>query len=143
MSTFNPSKIRKEVEEFTPGRPEKFQDLVAAKDVIAELRKKRASHRSIAELLTRHCLPISKSSVAQFCHKVLGEKVRPYRRPSRQPAPVAETETAVQVETSPVPAPPTEASPSPGSAGDAPPATRPHGPRIAQIRMLKPQSQTT
>ena len=84
MSSFNPDKIRKAVEEFTPRRPEKFQELFAAKDVVIELRKKRASYRSIADLLTRHCLPTCKTSVALFCHKILGEKVRPYKRPAHE-----------------------------------------------------------
>ena len=65
------------VAEFTPRRPQRFQELAPAKDVIAELRQKRASYRAIAELLTQHCLPISKTAVAAFCHEVLGEIVRP------------------------------------------------------------------
>jgi len=61
MNTFDPGAIRKAVAEFTPLRPQKFQDLIPAKDVIVELRQKRASYRSIADLLTQHCLPISKT----------------------------------------------------------------------------------
>src|SRR5438045_9393028 len=59
MSAFDPAAVRKAVDEFTPRRPEKFQDLMPAKDVIVELRQKRASYRSIADLLTQHCLPTS------------------------------------------------------------------------------------
>ena len=81
MTTFDPATIRKAVEEFTPLRPQKFQDLLPAKEVIAELRQKRASYRSIAELLTEHCLPVSKTAIAAFCHKMLGEKLRPRKRP--------------------------------------------------------------
>ena len=137
MSSFNPDKIRKAVEEFTPRRPEKFQELFAAKDVVIELRKKRASYRSIADLLTRHCLPTCKTSVALFCHKVLGEKVRPYKRlaPERPAAP----EMPVREEVSPQ----TEASPPADANGGETPPTRARGPRIAQVRMLKPQPQTT
>src|SRR6516162_6433362 len=58
--------------------------LLPAKDVITELRQKRASYRSIAELLTQHCLPTSKTAIAMFCHQVLGESVRPRRRPGRK-----------------------------------------------------------
>ena len=43
MSSFDPTTVRKAVEEFTPIRPQKFQDLFPAKDVIAELRQKRAA----------------------------------------------------------------------------------------------------
>jgi len=76
MSSFDPAAVRKAIEEFTPRRPQKFQDLLPAKDVIVELRQKRASYRSIAELLTQHCLPTSMTAIAQFCHQVLGENVR-------------------------------------------------------------------
>jgi hypothetical protein len=84
MSAFDPSKIRKAVEEFTPRRPQKFHELFAAKDVIVELRQKHASYRSIADLLTRHCLPTCKTSVALFCHKILGEATRTRGRPARE-----------------------------------------------------------
>src|SRR5207249_7184461 len=84
MSTFDPTTVRKSVEEFTPRRPPKFQDLLPAKDVIVELRQKRASYRSIADLLTQHCLPTSKTAIAMFCHQVLGENVRPRKRPGRR-----------------------------------------------------------
>src|SRR5438309_2763995 len=84
MSSFDPATVRKAVEEFTPSRPQKFQDLFPAKDVIAELRQKRASYRAIAELLAKHCLPTSKTAIAAFCHEVLGEIVRTRRRPRRK-----------------------------------------------------------
>jgi transposase-like protein len=84
MSAFDPTTVRKAVEEFTPSRPQKFQDLFPAKDVIAELRQKRASYRAIADLLTKHCLATSKTAIAAFCHQVLGEIVRPRRRPARK-----------------------------------------------------------
>src|SRR5437016_9852335 len=84
MSSFDPTTVRKAVEEFTPSRPQKFQDLFPAKDVIAELRQKRASYRAIAQLLTKHCLATSKTAIAAFCHQVLGEIVRPRRRPGRK-----------------------------------------------------------
>src|SRR5207244_314702 len=66
MSSFDPTTVRKAVEEFTPSRPQKFQDLFPAKDVIAELRQKRASYRAIAELLTKHCLLTGKTAIAVF-----------------------------------------------------------------------------
>jgi hypothetical protein len=52
LSSFDPASVRQAVADFTPRRPQRFQDLYAAKDVIAELRQKRASYRAIAELLT-------------------------------------------------------------------------------------------
>ena len=141
MSNFNPSKLRKAVDEFTPRRPEKFHELSAARDVIIELRQKRASYRSIAELLTRHCLPTCKTSVALFCHLVLGETTRTRGRPARE-QPI-ESEVTDRDETpnvtTPVPEPPTIVA---SNGVDNPPA-RARGPRIAQIRMLKPQPQST
>ena len=73
MIPFHSVEASQAVTEFAPPQPERFRELSAAKDFIAELRKKRASFRSIADLLTRHSLPISKSAVAEFCHEVLGE----------------------------------------------------------------------
>jgi hypothetical protein len=141
MPSFNPNKIRKAVEEFTPRRPEKFQELIAAKDVIIELRRKRASYRSIADLLTRHCLPTCKTSVGLFCHKILGETVRPYRRPKHQQPPAVEV--PAREEASPATAPLAAASPPADSNAIETPQPRARGPRIAQVRMLKPQPQTT
>jgi len=57
MSSLDPAAVRKAVEAFTPRRPQKFQDLIPAKDVIVELRQKRASYRSIADLRLRSTFP--------------------------------------------------------------------------------------
>ncbi len=142
MSSFDPAIVRKAVEEFTPRRPQKFQDLLPAKDVIAELRLKRASYRSIADLLTQHCLPTSKTAIAVFCHQVLGEGVRPRKRPARK-RPSVSTPSNGEV---------TTLETALASEGGAPiesvtnhdsneaAQTRSRGPRIAQVRMLKPQS---
>jgi hypothetical protein len=142
MSSFDPAAVRKAVEEFTPRRPQKFQDLLPAKEVITELRQKRASYRSIADLLTQHCLPTSKTAIAVFCHQVLGENVRPRRRPGRKRPSVS----------TPVNGEATTPKPAAASDGGAPlesitnpdggetPQARTRGPRIAQVRMLKPQT---
>jgi hypothetical protein len=131
MSTFDPATIRQAVADFTPRRPQKFQDLLPAKDVIAELRQKRASYRAIADLLTKHCLPTSKTAVAVFCHEVLSEVVRPYRRPGRR-------RTATPTVSAGDAAVPAELE-SPADPKAAPP-TRTRGPRIAQVRMLTPET---
>jgi len=142
MSSFDPAAVRKAVEEFTPRRPQKFQDLLPAKEVIVELRQKRASYRSIADLLTLHCLPTSKTAIAQFCHQVLGENVRPRKRPVRKRPTVAmsgngEGMTPEQASATEVAAA-TEPLANP-DGGDATPG-RARGPRIAQVRMLKTQT---
>ena len=142
MTSFDPATVRQAVAEFTPLRPQKFQDLLPAKDVIAELRQRRASYRAIAELLTQHCLPTSKTAIAAFCHQVLTEIVRPRRRPARRraPSPVepnGRTATPAQSEPADERAP---QEPQPDSNGSGNPQTRSRGPRIAQVRMLKPES---
>lgn len=144
MSSFNPEEVRRAVAEFTPARPQRFQDLAPAREVIVELRQKRASYRAIAELLTQHCLPISKTAVAAYCHEVLGEIVRPKRRTNRRrPFPIAPANG--DGHDSPLPlVPPMSKSMDADSAGDAngteAPAPRSRGPRIAQVRMLNPES---
>lgn len=132
MSSFDPATVRQAVAEFTPLRPQKFQDLLPAKDVIAELRQRRASYRAIAELLTQHCLPTSKTAIAAFCHQVLAEIVRPRRRPARKRPPSPAEPNGRVASVSPEPAA--------ESGSEDLPQTRSRGPRIAQVRMLKPES---
>ena len=139
MTSFDPASVRQAVAEFTPRRPEKFQDLIPAKDVIAELRQKRASYRAIAELLTQHCLPTSKTAVAVFCHEVLGEIVRPRRRPGRKLPVVPAMSSSDAVQQQPPDTIPAAEPPATGSGEDSQ-QSRPRGPRIAQVRMLKPQT---
>ena len=122
MSAFNPLEVRREVEQFTPRRPQKFRDLFPAKAVIAELRQKHASYSAIAEFLTKHCLPTGKTAVAMFCHEVLGESVRPYHWQNSGEA--VRSESKAKSNGSPDPAP-----------SELP---APRGPRIARVRMLNP-----
>jgi len=136
MSSFDPTTVRQAVSEFAPLRAERFRELSAAKDFISELRQKRASYRAIADLLTRHSLPISKTAVADFCHEVLGEtsrhqKHRPQKRPPISPVSNAESSSPV----APPLAPLTTGNPGENQQ------PRVRGPRIAQIRMLKPLNQ--
>ena len=142
MSSFDPATVRKAVEEFTPRRAQKFQDLLPAKDVITELRQRRASYRSIADLLTQHCLPVSKTAIAVFCHQVLGETVRPHKRPGRKRPAVSALPNGGEMVSNPIPVTETTASaqPSAKSNGDEASPARTRGPRIALVRMLKPQS---
>jgi hypothetical protein len=85
MTTFDPAEVRKAVAEFTPRRPQKFQDLILAREVIVELRQKSASYHSIADLLThltrRGLAPRKKS---QTCAGALTPKAEP-RRQNYQP----------------------------------------------------------
>jgi hypothetical protein len=132
MTSFDSAAVRQAVAEFTPLRPQKFQDLIPAKDVIVELRQKRASYRAIAALLTQHCLPTSKTAIAAFCHQVIGEIVRPHRRAGRK-RPQSPAEPNGRVATQPQPEPVDSNGAETSKAGS-------RGPRIAQVRMLKPES---
>jgi hypothetical protein len=135
MSAFDPNDVRKAVAEFTPRHQQKFENLLPAREVIVELRQRRASFRAIAELLTQHCMPTGKTAIADFCHEVLGETIRSHRRAPRKRLPAVKPEG----ETKLVPLAPTTAAPveppNPEAAAD-----RPRGPRIAQIRKLTPQN---
>jgi hypothetical protein len=135
MSSFDPIIAHKAVTEFAPPRSERFRELSAAKDFITELRQKRASYRSIADLLTRHGLPIGKTAVAAFCHVVLGETSRSNKHRVRK-RPLISDSANGQL---PLPATPPSVPPATGNGGENP-QTRVRGPRIAQIRMLKPQN---
>jgi len=132
MNMFDPATIRQAVADFTPRRPRKFQDLLPAKEVIAELRQKRASYRAIAELLTKHCLPTSKTAIAGFCHQILGEIVRPHRRFHRKRIPPATPLQPAEVR-------PPDVAPA-ESDGKQSPQPRARGPRIAQVRMRTPDA---
>jgi hypothetical protein len=142
MSSFDPATVRQAVAEFTPLRPQKFQDLIPAKDVIIELRQRHASYRAIATLLTQHCLPTSKTAIATFCHQILGEIVRPHRRQGRKrPASPAEANgrTATPAQTEPGENRPSQ-EPMADSNRSGSPQIRRRGPRIAQVRLLKPEN---
>lgn len=142
MTSFDPATVRQAVAEFTPLRPQKFQDLLPARDVIAELRQRRASYRAIAELLTQHCLPTSKTAIAAFCHQVIGEIVRPHKRPTRKrlPSPAGPNgRVAAPAQSEPADDHPSQEA-SADSNGNRTPLTRSRGPRIAQVRMLRPEN---
>jgi hypothetical protein len=132
MSAFDPELAGKMVADYAPARPAKFQDLLPARNVIAELRQKGASFRAIADLLSRHNLTTSKTAVTIFCHEVLDDPIRSRRRVSRkkESAPVVPPNEPVF----PVP------TPLANSKTDEMSPARSRGPRIAQVRMRKPHT---
>jgi len=144
MATFDTAEVRKAVAEFTPRRPQKFQDLIPAKDVIVELRQKGGSYRSIADLLTQHCLPTSKTAIAMFCHQVLGENIRPRKRPARKRPPTSMSANGGAGVTALAPAGESNlpAEPVPQSDNGETLLARSRGPRIAQILKLQPDEKT-
>ena len=70
--------------------PKLFQRLMPFKDGIAELRQKRASYATIAELLTDEGIVVSRKTVASFCRKYLTSESRSKRKKvSAEPIPPA------------------------------------------------------
>jgi hypothetical protein len=70
MPTFNPDHVRKAVAEFSPRRPQKFQDLLPAREVIAELGQKKASYPIFPRL-------ISQADVIDLQWSLYGQKIQP------------------------------------------------------------------
>jgi hypothetical protein len=127
-TTPDPEVLRKIAEEFQPA-PSRipFHTLKPYHEFIVMLRTKRASYRSVAELLGKQGVKTSVARVAEYGRIVLGGGKRRKRRKYAHVTP-----TAFQTE-----------PPAPKSALQisAPisfqPASKPgRGPRIARIRML-------
>jgi hypothetical protein len=140
MTTFDSNLIKKVVTEFRPKRPPKFKELMAAKELITELRRKGASYESIAEVLGQHCLPISKSAIAMFCHQVLGESVRSRRRPAKKRMPgsvpaAVEIKPALKTHFNATPPPPAHVNGKEDAGADS------RGPHIAKVELLPPEEQ--
>jgi hypothetical protein len=75
------------VRDYAPTVPRKWQQLLALKPGIAELRQKRASYKTITDILRAADVPVSRTTVARFCRDVLqSSHPRKQRRPaSRNP----------------------------------------------------------
>ncbi len=84
-STFHQSnhKFAEAVQNFAPAVPRKWQKLLALKSGIAELRRKGASYQTITDILRAADVPVSRTTVARFCRRVLQpSRPRKQRRPS-------------------------------------------------------------
>jgi hypothetical protein len=133
--TPDPEVLRKIAEEFQPA-PSRipFHTLKPYHEFIVMLRTKRASYRSVAELLEKQGVKTSVARVAEYGRIILNGGKRRKRRKYAHATPTA-IQTVPAVPTKPVPA-------STAPAGDVlpPPATnssyQSRGPRIARIRML-------
>ena len=137
--TPNLESLRKAIQEFRPN-PHRvpFNNLKPFHDSIVELRSKRASYRSVAELLQQHGVKTSRARVAEYGRIVLDGGKSRKRRKRVKIAPATNT----PVTPASVPAPPTKplpASTTPVDESPSPPAEnspyRSRGPRIARIRM--------
>jgi len=127
MPVTDPNSIRQAAAQFQPHRRPRFQNLLAWRDVIIELRGKGASCEAIAELLTRHGVKTSRTMVNEFVWTLPQPKANHRRKPRLATAPAIPS--LVQM--------PVDPPPRPESPSNAPAESR--GPRIAQVRMLKPQ----
>jgi len=128
-TTPNLELLRQAVQEFQPA-PNRipFHTLKPYHEFIVMLRSKRASYRSVAELLGQQGVKTSVARVAEYGRIILNGGKRRKRRKYAHVTP-ATIQTA-----SPTP-PPTSQISAPTSFQ---PASKPErGPRIANIRMLK------
>lgn len=74
------------VKSFESKVPQRFQTLHPFKEGIADLRSKRASFRTIADLLNQLGIEVSHNTVARFCAEILASPRRPSRpRPVNPP----------------------------------------------------------
>lgn len=131
--------LRKAIQEFRPN-PHRvpFNSLKPFHDFIVELRSKRASYRSVAELLQQHGVKTSRARVAEYGRIILDGGKSRKRRKRAKIAPATNTPvtpaSVSAAHTKPVPASTTPADDVPPSAENSPYRSR--GPRIARIRML-------
>ena len=141
--------LRKAVQEFRPN-PHRipFNGLKPFHEAIAALRQKNASYAAIADLLQQHGVKTSRARVAEYGRTVLegGKSRKRRKRANLAPAvSIPATPQTTPIATA-IPAP---ASPAPTAAAAiaSPPPTgesayRSRGPRIANIRMRKPEAST-
>ena len=136
-------RFRDAATKFTRYASPRASRLLAVKDDIAALRKKGASFRTIAELLTQNGITASDTCVMRFCQRELGEK--PVRNAKRKSIAASKTAPAANGRATP-PAPLTKAAQAvlldnllsavPANVSSKP--TDEGGPRIARIEFAKP-----
>lgn len=75
-------RLAEAVKNYVPRVSAKWKKLLSLKDGILELRRKRASYRTIAEILRTIDVPVSHVTVRQFCRHV--SKPMPRRKQLRK-----------------------------------------------------------
>jgi hypothetical protein len=135
MPGTNPNLIREAAAQFQPRRRPRFENLQACRDVIIELREKRASCEAIAELLTRYGVKTSRTMVNEFVRTLGQSRGGRHRKPHLIPVtPPTTPPTTLQ------PTSANHVAPSaPLLTASAPVKTR--GPHIAKVELLKPGEQ--
>ena len=115
---FSDDKITRLLATHGPQRPPAFAMLHPQADLIRALRQKGASHETVRQILKERGVHVAKTSIRNFCLKVLGEE-RASRGGSRRKAPRM-----------------TPPAPLPAAPPVVPLAVRPpaRGPRIANLK---------
>jgi IS30 family transposase len=112
------------VRNYSPKPPRKFQKLLPLKTGIAELRKRRASYQTIADILRDGDISVSCDTIFRFCHEILGEPKSRYRRKRKT--------SALRVRKQPDKPSPNPPVLSPGGSSQKPDRwTQVNGPRVA------------
>jgi len=79
-SDSHPSRFAIAIQDYAPKPSRKFQKLLPLQAGIAELRKRRASYKTIADILHNLDIAVACDTVFRFCHEILGEPKAHYRR---------------------------------------------------------------
>jgi hypothetical protein len=137
--------LRKAVQEFRPNLHRvPFNNLKPIHDSIVELRRRKISYASIADLLIQHGVGTSRARVAEYGRIVLdGGKSRKRRKRAKSMpvvhAPIApQSAPAADTKTAPTPAPAAVTSNVPAPAKDNSSYTS-RGPHIANVKMMSPE----
>ncbi|MGD0650913.1 MAG: hypothetical protein ABSA97_07215 [Verrucomicrobiia bacterium] len=81
------SRFESAIRDYAPKPSRKFQKLLPLKAGIAELRKRRASYKTIADILDNLNIQVACDTVFRFCHEILGEPKAHYRRKRKTSTP--------------------------------------------------------
>jgi hypothetical protein len=123
-SDLHTSRFESAIRDYAPKASHKFQKLLPLKAGIAELRKRHASYKTIADILHNLDIAVACDTVFRFCHEILGEPKARYRRRRKAVTPKGRkrltNESAIQRARSPG-----------GSLQKADQRTQTNGPRIA------------
>ena len=139
--------LHKAVQEFQPASSRiPFHALKPYHEFIVMLRAKRASYRSVAELLEKHGVHTSRARVAEYGRIVLESGKKRKRRKRAKTAPAvngpATPQSAPAVAAEPAPAMPVSTTAPAGDVTPPPKEYSPYrsrGPHIANVRMMSPK----
>ena len=88
VSDPHPRRFEDAIRGYAPKASRKFQKLLPLKAGIAELRKRRASYKTITDILHNLDIAVACDTVFRFCHEILGEPKAHYRRRHKAATPM-------------------------------------------------------